>query len=827
MRDQYVDVVRGMAMVLVVLGHTLMPAMPYIYMFHVALFFFVTGYLFHWRHAEAPVSFLLGRWRRLWVPYALYAVAAVLLHNAFFAGGVYQAVSVGPFPSPQALYGWKEVVLGSLSALVFTHGENMTGALWFIEPMMLSMGFLALGSFLVRRCPRPAWALLLLSVPLYLVGCYLCTRGLYQAHRVAVTLVLSLPLAAGCVWREVHACVPRAVKAAAAVLGLFAIIFVYHATGTWVELSLGRILGPKWFVLATFGGFAFCLGACQLLLRFSPLARFLALVGRESYHVMALHFVGFAVASRVLVAAYGLPQTLRASFPVITEGVPAWAWVWYLACGLALPLVCVWLVRRGLSRLRGASLGRMVAFAWARGRARVAAVSFPALAGVAFFACGSVLVFLVPPYQAPDEVLHLQRAWQVSSGVLFPDVEETPVDFYGTPLARSTFAAVPASLAHGVPQTISGLQAPWAPERRRSFVTAPLAPAETVRVSVATVGGYPPLGYLPQVAACLAARGIALVAPGFTAGMTLWLVRLFALAAAAALVYLALSLLPGRRLALTAVALLPVFVSQCASASVDAVVLPVLLLICAYLLSDWRQSLGARRRLTLDLLTTLAVGALKVGVYAPLLLLAAARGEGRLWRRLGYGALLAMLALGAAVLWQGLFWMLAGRPPVASSGADPRAQLAFLAGTPLAFPRAFYHAVCAEGGAWLRGMVGILGWLAVPLPRAAYPAFGALLALAAARGERLALSRGGGWLALFSCVLAALLIGAAEYVGWTPPGRDAVYGVQGRYFVPVLVAALAALGGGAAGIVSEKGLALFMAALSLAVTVFALVQYFY
>ena len=816
MRDQYVDVVRGVAMVLVVLGHTLMPAVPYLYMFHVALFFFVTGYLFHWRHAQAPAAFFLGRLQRLWVPYALYAAAAVLLHNAFYAGGVYQAA-----------YGGKETLLHILAALVFAHGENMTGALWFMEPMILSMVFLALGSFLVHRCARPAWALLLLSVPIYLIGCALCGRGLSTGHHVAVTFVLTLPLAAGCVWREVHARVPWAVKAMASVLGLAAIIFVHQATGTSVELSMSRVIGPKWFLLATFGGFAFCLGACQLLLRFSPLARFLALVGRESYHVMALHFIGFALASRVLVAAYGLPQALRASFPVIVEGVPAWAWVWYLACGLALPLACVWIVRQGARRLRAAPLGQVLADVWARGRARAAAVSFPALAGAAFFVCGSVLVFLVPPYQAPDEVLHLQRAWQVSSGVLFPRVEETPVDFYGTPLARSTFAAVPASLAREVPQTIPGLQAPWEPERRRLFQRAPLAPAETVRVPVATVGGYPPLGYLPQAAGCLAARGIALVAPGFTAGMTLWLVRLFALAAATVLVYLALSLLPARRLSIAAVALLPVFMSQCASASVDAVVLPVLLLVCAYLLSDWRQSLGARQRLALDACAALAVGGFKVGVYAPLLLLAASRGEGRLLRRLGYGALLAAVALGAAALWQGLFWMLAGRPPVASAGADPRAQLAFLAGTPLAFPRAFYHAVCAEGGAWLRGMVGILGWLAVPLPAMAYPAFGALLVCAGARGQRLALSRAGRALALLACALAVLLIGAAEYVAWTAPGSDAVSGVQGRYFVPVLAAALLALGGGAQGAVSERRLTLFMAALSLAVMVFALVQYFY
>lgn len=792
MRDVYWDVVRGTAMLLVVLGHTGMPAMPYLYMFHVALFFFVAGYLFKWEHAAAPFAYLGSRLRRLWWPGVQYGVAFVLLHNVFCALGVYQAQPAGadavgiPHAVAQVPYTGQLMLERVLSVLAFSHWEELLGAMWFLNLMLAGLGFLVGAAYLVRGQRGRAWWLLALSVPCYLAGCFLSERGVHLPQYLQTVLVLLLPLAAGCVWREVHTRVPRALKAAAAVAGLFAIVFVYHRTGTWVELSLGRVIGPKWFVLATFGGFAFCLGACELALRVRPLASFLALLGRESLHVMALHFLGFRVASMVLVALWGLPHSYLAAFPVIGYPIGGASWVFYAACGLLLPLLSVRGCRWLTPRLCGLA-GR----AW-RGLRQLPLL---ALATGGFFGCGLLVAFSLPPYQAPDEMLHVYRAWQISEGVLFPTVKKEGVDFYGMQIARSSFAQVPASLARPVPDTLAGLAAPWEAERLESFSRAPLAPQERLRVSVATVGGYGPLGYLPQAAGCVLARAVAAVVPGFSAGMTLALLRVCCLSFASLCLFLSLRLLPERQVFVAVFVFLPMYLAQCASASADAVVLPVLLLASAYLLSSWRQGLRPRLRWGLDVLAAVCFGALK-SVYAPLLALAAVRrGQAALVSRVR--CVLTLLAVAAAVtaLWLALSRALSGPMPVVSPGADPGRQLALLAGDPSVFFAAARASLCAEGLSWLKEMVGVLGWLAVRLPGWFYLLYGGGLVLAAACGVRVAARRA--WLLVSAaCAVVMALVLLAEYVAWTPVGALRVGGVQGRYFLPAAAAFALALGGG-------------------------------
>lgn len=824
MRDVYWDVVRGTAMLLVVLGHTGMPAMPYLYMFHVALFFFVAGYLFKWEHAAAPFAYLGSRLRRLWWPGVQYGVAFVLLHNVFCALGVYQAQPAGadavgiPHAVAQVPYTGQLMLERVLLVLAFSHWEELLGAMWFLNLMLAGLGFLVGAAYLVRGQRGRAWWLLALSVPCYLAGCFLSERGVHLSQYLQTVLVLLLPLAAGCVWREVHARVPRALKAAAAVAGLFAIVFVYHRTGTWVELSLGRVIGPKWFVLATFGGFAFCLGACELALRVRPLASFLALLGRESLHVMALHFLGFRVASMVLVALWGLPHSYLAAFPVIGYPIGGASWVFYAACGLLLPLLSVRGCRWLTPRLCGLA-GR----AW-RGLRQL---PLSALATGGFFGCGLLVAFSLPPYQAPDEMLHVYRAWQISEGVLFPAVKKEGVDFYGMQIARSSFAQVPASLARPVPDTLAGLAAPWEAERLESFSRAPLAPQERLRVSVATVGGYGPLGYLPQAAGCVLARAVAAVVPGFSAGMTLALLRVCCLSFASLCLFLSLRLLPERQVFVAVFVFLPMYLAQCASASADAVVLPVLLLASAYLLSSWRQGLRPRLRWGLDVLAAVCFGALK-SVYAPLLVLAVLRREGALRARLRYVCALLLAAGAVAVLWLVLSRVFAGPLPVVSPGADPGRQLAFLAGRPLAFFAAAGTALWSEGLVWLEEMVGVLGWLAVRLPGWFYPVYGALLAVAAACGPRVVRQRASVVAAAAGAAVLGLVL-AAEYVAWTPVGAPAVAGVQGRYLLPVAAALGLVFGGREDVLGSPRAERLFVCAaavLSAAVTLGTVVQFF-
>lgn len=73
-RISFIDISRAIAIVLIVLGHTIVHSkhcfvlFKIIYSFHVALFFIISGYLFKIKN-ESFLSFIKNKFIRLLIPY--------------------------------------------------------------------------------------------------------------------------------------------------------------------------------------------------------------------------------------------------------------------------------------------------------------------------------------------------------------------------------------------------------------------------------------------------------------------------------------------------------------------------------------------------------------------------------------------------------------------------------------------------------------------------------------------------------------------------------------------------------------------------------------
>ena len=72
--EERIDIVKGLAIILVVIGHTIQfcdlnggvlnPVYQWIYSFHMGLFFFCSGYLFTWidfRNGAWPIIYQIGK----------------------------------------------------------------------------------------------------------------------------------------------------------------------------------------------------------------------------------------------------------------------------------------------------------------------------------------------------------------------------------------------------------------------------------------------------------------------------------------------------------------------------------------------------------------------------------------------------------------------------------------------------------------------------------------------------------------------------------------------------------------------------------------------
>lgn len=77
MRDATFDMLKGIGILLVIIGHTFMKEIgPYIQAFHMPLFFMVAGYFFKYK---APKNLLTKDFRRLIVPYLFVVITTTLL----------------------------------------------------------------------------------------------------------------------------------------------------------------------------------------------------------------------------------------------------------------------------------------------------------------------------------------------------------------------------------------------------------------------------------------------------------------------------------------------------------------------------------------------------------------------------------------------------------------------------------------------------------------------------------------------------------------------------------------------------------------------------
>jgi uncharacterized membrane protein len=396
---------------------------------------------------------------------------------------------------------------------------------------------------------------------------------------------------------------------------------------------------------------------------------------------------------------------------------------------------------------------------------------------------GSVpLVILTPPFQVPDEVQHFYRAFELSELRIRAEVQN---GISGGTLPDSLPELVKSSV-----ETTDGVYYPPTPSpisKTLKLASIPLNGSARRFYPFPGSAYYSPLPYSPQVLGITVGRL-------FGAGplYLLYLGRLFNCLASLALVGFAVYLMPVAAELVMVVGLLPMSLFLYASLSPDAAVIACALLFSALSFSasargDWR---------TWELATAAAAAAVFCSVkpvYIPITLAGIVPGifrPGQAARVIRAHGILLAVALGVAA-----GWLLFAKSTMTSplGGGHPSLQLSVVLHHPAVFMRAVAHTL--EFGVirdWYRGAVGWFGWLTVQLQ----PHVVNLLPMAT---FLIVWKIGGGdhierpvlcalwYLAL--AVASSVLVITALYLMSAQVGQDRVTGVQGRYFIPILVLA--------------------------------------
>jgi uncharacterized membrane protein len=302
---------------------------------------------------------------------------------------------------------------------------------------------------------------------------------------------------------------------------------------------------------------------------------------------------------------------------------------------------------------------------------------------------------------------------------------------------------------------------------------------------------YPPMLYGPAILGWRIGE-----AADWTVFASLRLARILCALTAVLVSWVALRLWAGSRALLLGVLLLPSAMFLSGASSQDALMVPLAELAAALLT---RAMDGAREFRAWELWTVAGVLACVAAARPPYVGLAfvlflpgvEARVSG--WRRWVAPGVAFAVVLGACAGWRELVAKLGIDT---AQEADPEKQTAFLKGHPVAGAAAVLHGTADAAWDFVHRGLYVIGWNDLLPHHGAAAVLAACLVAILLAVRPVPLRTWRGYVVLGCAVVAPLLgISLAEYVIWTPPGLGTVYGVQPRYWLPVMPLAMILLGG--------------------------------
>ena len=350
-RNHSIDILKGIAILTVVLGHTRFIGTDFIYLFHMAVFFMASGYFYKSKYSDSIKSvgkaFFL-RIKRLWLPYVVWNTIFTLLNNVFIKCNIYTSDKEVANYLDESLVSihsemmFTEMIKNIIKGLLFAGQTELGGAFWFLRILFyISVAYICIDYILKKFVHNGKGIIIcqgIVSSGFLCVGYFMSLKGidtfsldrffscycLYYLGMLMNTLIRKK-------WEKNYVYAISAVVCFVALWGL----------GKIGSISLGKnnYVNPFFMLACSILGWIMIYAVSLLLEKIDFFKYIFSLIGQDSIIIVILCIKPVNV---IVALKYGWPMQTVAGFPVsINSG--AW-WILYTAVsvGLCLMIAFLW-----------------------------------------------------------------------------------------------------------------------------------------------------------------------------------------------------------------------------------------------------------------------------------------------------------------------------------------------------------------------------------------------------------------------------------------------------------------------------------------------------
>ncbi len=350
-QNSFFSIYKGIGIILIVIGHAALytPIYYFVYLFHIAIFFFVAGYFFNDEYLESPLLFLKKKLIRYYIPWVIFGVVFVLLHNIFLK---YSLITYDSHTKVNFLpYNLGDIVTKVLDVLSFFRWkEPLLASLWFLFGMFSGlMGFYSI-SFIAKKISTTNFEI----IRAVLVLLFLIIGFIGSAYKLPFGLIYRPMVIAALIYLgKLYAIFQHEIKISY-FLGVFCFVGLAVAAAFKYYINIGGMVFGNHFLfllISITGCYMILVLTSYIINNHKILTKVLTLIGEYSFSIMVLHFFVFKIPMLIQIAISGYPIKYLGYYPVIPYNT-AYYWVLYTFLGVSISLLLGYTYDKVVSKVK-------------------------------------------------------------------------------------------------------------------------------------------------------------------------------------------------------------------------------------------------------------------------------------------------------------------------------------------------------------------------------------------------------------------------------------------------------------------------------------------
>lgn len=352
-RSLSVDIAKGISIIAIVFGHIgfLYPVGQlvntkdlFLYLWHVPVFFIVAGFFIKEEQLIQLKMWFKKKFSSLYLKILYFYVPAVLLHNVFIQIEWYSLDSTEPVIHT---YSWIDFVKQTILAICLGGREPIVGAMWFVYVLFMALIGLSIISWITKKIAKDdrqyEWIRGISLLSMCIIAGILSHKYGLTIRRFSNTFTAMLLIYVGkLMYQKMKLSFDNGYMAIVCALIAFEVACMLGGVSLngneYKDILQLLVAAPAVLYIIMYIG---------KRIETNAIGKAIAYVGKESFYVMALHFVGFKLCTLALQGVGYGGANLGDLTPSI--GSDLFLLLLYAIFGVGFPLVFMWGFRKIIS----------------------------------------------------------------------------------------------------------------------------------------------------------------------------------------------------------------------------------------------------------------------------------------------------------------------------------------------------------------------------------------------------------------------------------------------------------------------------------------------